>query len=763
MNISTISRVSSISLLASAICMSTQISAQDKNKLTNNGDIEVIMVSAQKRLQSVQEVPISMSAFSGDMIKQIGATDFKGLTDVTPGFSVVGGSDAFPRSYIRGVGSNDTGVGVDPSVGIYIDGIYAFRNGGALTDLMDIERIEILKGPQGTLFGRNSIGGAISIVTAKPTEDLSGEIALELGNYNSQVVKGLINIPLIDDSLYVRASGVVRKRDGWQENKLSSVKGNSRDRASGRLKFTWYPHDDIEVNQSNGWSRFDEVSTNLENYSSVYPIDELAQVHDDKKMVNGGLDFWGNSNNDQAPLVPILDRRVRDHSLSVDWFVNDGITFTSLSAYRTFTTFNTSDYDGTEYYFGENEGSKEHNETISQEFRLSGASDSLDWFIGTSYSHERNKMDFLIGLFDFGPLIGSNLNNGAPFLEDSQVRTVTDSFAVYGDATWHVNDKLNLTVGARYSSDDKSIHYNNPIQTQGAVNLGGLGFVMPIASQFVDENGIPNPAYQHLDDDWDDFSPRFVVDYKLSDDAMIYGSVTMGYKSGGFNTYPSPATDSGFIVTPDATASVDPELATSYELGLKSTWLDDDLTLNASLFVLDYEDLQVREIVGTVVQLANAGKATNQGLEFDMNYQVTSDLAVVLNGTWMDAEYDEYISGGVDLAGTPLLYSPNFEGSVALDYFKEIEGAGELRGFISIAYKGDHQIHETLEQEAYTTVSARLSLLTQSDWEFAIFGSNLTDEVFLNSYTGQMNTFGLVAVTRNEPRTFGISATYSFY
>lgn len=763
MNIQAARRVFSISLLASTVSMSMQTFAQENKEPIGEDAIERIMVSAQKRLQSVQEVPIAMSAFSGDMIKQVGATDFKGLTQVTPGFSVVGGSDAFPRSYIRGVGSNDTGIGVDPSVGIYIDGLYASRNGGALTDLMDIERVEILKGPQGTLFGRNSIGGAISIVTAKPTDDLSGEVGIELGNFNGKVIKGLVNVPLLDDTLYVRASGVMRKRDGWQENVLDLNKGNSRDRASGRVKFIWYPHEDITVNQANSWSRFDETSTYLENGSSGFPVNDLAQVLDDNKVVSGGLDFFGNSANDLAPLIPLLDRRVRDHSLSIDWSVNDDISFTSLSAFRTFTTFNNADYDGTEFYFGQNEGSTETNETVSQEFRLTGTSEDWDWFVGTSYAKERNKMDFLIGLFDFGPLLGLNLNNGTPFLEDSQVRGVTESVAVYGDATFHATDKLNVTFGARYSSDEKSINYNNPNQLEGAANLGGLGFVMPTESQFVDENGTPNPALQDLSDDWTDFSPRLVVDYKLSDDAMVYGSITQGYKSGGFNTYPSPDASKGFIVTPSATKSVAPELATSYELGIKSTWLDDKMTVNASLFVLDYTDLQVKQIVGTVVQLANAGKASNQGVEAEVKYQVTPDLAIVTNGTWMNAEYDEYVSGGQDLAGTPLLYSPNFEGSFGLDYYKEIEGVGELRSFISYSYKGDHLIHESLEQEAYSTVSARISLMTENDWEFAVFGNNLTDEAYLTSYSGNLNTFGIVGVTRNEPRTFGLSATYSFY
>ncbi len=751
------------SLLACAISSVTHAQS-------DRWEMEEIVVTAQKRAQSSQDVPIALSAFSSDTLKQIGATDFRGLTKMTPGFSVAGGSDAFPRSYIRGIGSNDTGVGVDPSVGVYIDGIYASRNGGALTDLMDVARVEILKGPQGTLFGRNSIGGAISIVTEKPSEELEGEVSTEVGSYNNRVAKGIINVPLIDDTLYMRASGNIQKRDGWQENILGGADGYDRDRATGRLKFTWLPTDTVEVNFANSWSRYDETSGYTDNLSFALPFPLNSKTSDinDKKVVSGGQNLFGNTALDADPLEPRLERSLRDHSVTVDWDISDSLSLSSLSSYRTYSTFSSSDYDGTEYYLLNNEGSTEFNETISQEFRLNGSTESFEWFVGASVTHERNALDFKLGFADFGPLSAdlgyAPINGGLNFSETTHVDTSTDSIAVYGDTTWHLTDRLNITFGARYSEDEKEIEWDAPlVQADGAVAFGGAGFSLPGLIQFVDANGNFDASQAKRDDNWNDFSPRFVVDYALADDAMIYASISKGYKSGGFNSTPNPDLTSGLAVTPEATASVDPEEVVNYEIGIKSTWFDNRLMVNASTFSLSYDDLQVRQINGTVVQLANAGKASNEGLELELRYQLTQDLTVLANATWMDAEYDEYSANGQDLAGTPLLFSPDFAGSIALDHSYQLENIGELRSYISYSYKGDHLYQEGFEQDSYGFVDVRVSLLTDDEsWEVAIFANNLTDETYISNYIGQVSSFSVIGVYRNTPKTLGASLSYKF-
>lgn len=753
-----------LSLLASAI--STTVSAQSN---LEDWAIEEVVVTAQKRAQSAQDVPIALAAFSEDMLKQVGATDFKGLTNMTPGFSVSGSSDAFPSPYIRGVGSNDNGVGTDPSVGVYVDGIYVSRKGGALTDLLDVERVEILKGPQGTLFGRNSIGGAISITTQKPTNELSGMLSAEVGNYDSHVVKGMVNMPLIEDELFVRASGIVRKRDGWLENVVDGNEGNERDRATGNLKITWLPSEDLEIELANSWSRIDETGNYTETLIAGAPVSALTTDLTDNKVVSGGAHLYGNPALDRDPLESRFERTLRSHSLTINWDVNDELSFTSLSSYRTYETFSSGTYAGNEYYVGANEGATESNESISQEFRLNGSSDKLTWFVGLSGSHERNAMAFTIGLAD-NDLLGFYINGLAPFFEDSLVKTTTDSYALYGDATWHATDKLNVTFGARYSVDEKEISYRNPEQVNGAAALAGMfgspvGLIMPTEAQFI--------APRDLDDSWSNLSPRLVLDYVITEDMMAYASVTKGYKSGGFNTYPSVGQDITDLatlgmVTQEAVASVDPEIVTSYELGLKSTFLDGRVIFNTALFAYDYDDLQVFVINGAVTQLANAGKASAEGVEMDLTYHITPEWTVIANAAWTEATYDEFVNNGEDLSGTDRLFSPEWTGTLALDYHTDVEGfgildGGEFRAFVTYAFKDDYLIDPDYEQESYGLVDARVSLTSADEqWEVAIYGSNLTNEDYLTSYTDQLQSYGFVGATRNEPRMFGASATYNF-
>lgn len=755
-----LSPVLMVSLLATAVSVAAQ--AQSSNQ---GFAIEEVIVTAQKRAQSLQEVPIALSAFGSDTVKQLGANDFKGLTAVTPGFSVSGGSGAFPSPYIRGIGSNVTSVGSDPSIGVYIDGVYAARKGGALSDLMDIQRVEVLKGPQGTLFGRNSIGGAISITTAKPENELAGMLGVEMGNYDNRALKGMVNLPLIDDTLLLRVAGSVRKRDGWQENIPGGPDGDDRDRANGRVKLAWLPSDNVEVEFSSTWNRTDEVATYAESVvadTSVIaglPVGNLAQINDDKLSANDNLNPWGLAST-RDPLVPTFERSLRAHSLNVSWDMSEELTLTSITSYRSYETSAAREYDGTEYLIGNNENSTENNDTLGQEFRLNGSSEAADWFVGMSATQEAADMRFMIGLLDF---LGAN--GGQPFYEDSFVKADTQSYALYGDYTWHATDNLNVTFGARYSYDDKSIDYDTSTQVNGAAGLGGLGFIMPIPQQFLDTNG--NPYATELSDSWTDISPRVVVDYFINSDIMLYASLARGYKSGGFNTYPSVVqdnTDPNFLmVLPEATASVEPETTINLELGIKSTWLDERLTLNASVYAMKYDELQVQVISGQTVQLANAGKASSQGVEVEFKYYVTPNLKLQGNIAWMDTEYDEFARGSVDYAGTPLRFSPEWTGSLGVDYTVQLAELGELRTFVNYSYKDDHLLSETYGESSYSLLSARVSFYSlDGAWEVSMFGNNLTDESYLSNYVEQMNGFGFTSANRNEPRTYGAELTYNF-
>ena len=259
-----------------------------------------------------------------------------------------------------------------------------------------------------------------------------------------------------------------------------------------------------------------------------------------------------------------------------------------------------------------------------------------------------------------------------------------------------------------------------------------------------------------------DFTTRNVIDYKI-DNSLIYASVTKGYKSGAFNSYPAPNAALGFRVAPESRNSVSPETVVNYELGFKSTMLNKDLTLNGSFYYVDYQDLQIFQVVGGITRLENAGKALSNGFELDGRYNVSKDLTVLFNATWMDSEFKDYIVSGEDLSGTSLLFTPTFSGGVSIDYSKNVEGIGELRSFVTYSYKGEHLLASGIEQDPYFLLNAKISLLSDNDkWEVALFGNNLTDEAFLTNIAGLLSQFGFTGAYRNAPRTFGASLTYRF-
>jgi len=733
-----------------------------------------IIVTAQKRAQAAQDVPIALSAFGAEQIEQAGATDFKGLADLTPGFAVTGGSDAFARSYIRGIGTNDTGIGAEPSVGVYIDGVYSARIGGAVTDLVDVARVEVLKGPQGTLFGRNSIAGAISIVTNKPVDRFEAMAGAEYGRFNDLGLRGMINLPIAGDMLMVRAAGSYRKRDGWQANLPGGRKGLSRDRFSGQVKTLFRPAPGIDVTMTNLWSTADETAAYVDNLRAggfAARVSALTSVISDRTTVNGGNDVFGNPANNQGVLEPIFKRDLQQHALNIEAELNDSLTLTSLTSFRKYSTRSTLDYDGTEFYIGANEGSREKNRTFSQELRLAGQSDAFDWFVGGSYSHERNWLDFTIGLFDFGPfLVGGPINGYKPFVEVTSSTTGTKSLAAFGDVIWHASDAFNVTVGARYSHDRKYIQFANPNHVPGvtgAAGLGGFGFVMPVAAQFVNAAGVPDPSLQRRQASWSNFSPRLVLDYRPNDDVMLYAGISRGYKSGAFNSSPSPitvATSPLFLrITPDQTAAVRPETATNIEGGIKSEFFDRKLMLNISAFYVKFTDLQVRQLVGTTNVITNAGKASNRGVEVETRLRVTPDFTLMANGTWMDAKYDRYFQGATNLSGTPLLFSPKLAGSIGADYRLDAGSIGEFDFYANYSFKGKHLYQEGFKQKGYGSLDARLTYrLPSSKVDLSVFGANLTNEKHIVAYSGNTSPFGVIGVLRNEPTTYGVSVKVEF-
>jgi len=751
---------------------------------TDNFTIEEIVVTAQKRSQSLQEVPVTISAFSDDFLKQTGSSDIADLALYTPGLQADNTFSGFPSIVMRGIGSNDFGIGSDPSVGIYMDGIYMGRSGGSVIDLLDVERVEVVKGPQGTLFGRNATGGAINVISQKPSYEFEGNVGASFGRFNEQIFEGTVNVPLIDNTLAMRVSGRKKDRDGWQEN-VPSDNGDGAETDRGNLKASilWEPSDNFSVIFANDWYREKENFGYSHLLGGVYvdpaltgglplPVDPavladsrstgLVTLINDADSFNtlfanigeGPIDTRSFDSSGRKYFtdgtVPLSDRVVRGHSITADWEINDNLSLNSITAYRQHDVKVIYENDGTTLAGLDVPNTAEKTETYSQEFRLNGHSETVDWFVGASAYKEDS-----YGLSAATSSVYSAL--GIVINDTTESTVKAESYALYADGTWHINELWSLSAGGRYSYDNKTINTTNPLTSSGSIFPPGL-----------DEK-------KH--DSWSNFSPRLAVDYNFNEDTLIFSSITKGYKSGGFNTYPSQANEPAF----------DPEEVINLELGIKSTLMDGRLQLNASVFSYQYEDLQQLQSQNGSLQIVNAGEASGQGLEVDVTFRATQSLTLIAALGWTAAEYDSFdlpisfdadgdgvinpllgeFEGDLDLSGEDTARTPNFTGTLGMDYFMQLDELGSLRLNGSYTYTGKQRLSSIplaiYEEDGYGLLNARVTYVTADESiEISAYGSNLTDEDYMASRGDSGDTLGFIAGRRGEPRTYGINATLFF-
>jgi len=713
--------------------------------------IEEIIVTAQKRAQSLQDVPLSVSAFGGDFIEQAGSANLVDLAKFTPGLNADNPARGFGVISMRGVSSNDFGVGGDPSVGVYVDGVYVGRGGSAVSDFLDVAQVEILKGPQGTLFGRNTAGGAISITTHQPGNEFDASVGASVGSAGYRELRAMVNLPLIDESLSLRTSIKTKRQDGWMDNAINSDESGEVDNSSGRLSLLWTPSDTISVTFTNDWERTDDEAMLSNELIAMDPATitsgAVTGIFQDVQALNAALganvfhaDTFNLGDKKYSSNVSpgSFDRRQRGHSVKVEWDVTDSLTLTSLTAYREFDLAYSEDVDGSELDIFQIEESAQGQETYSQEFRLNGHAEGVDWFVGLSFFKEdifsRDTADF--------PSFGlTNIIYGA--------QAKTESYALFSDVIWMLTDTLNLTTGLRYSYDAKThkvIGDKTPLGSGGAADLNFAfgGAVLPVFDDHQHEN-------------WEDVSPRLVLDYSLADDILLYASATKGYKSGGFNSSAATIEEPAF----------GSENINSFEVGLKSSWLSDRVRVNAALFQFDYEDLQVLTQDGLGFVIKNAGKASASGLETDITFAVTEDLILTASAGWLNAEYDKFDDGGVSRAGEDLVRSPHFSGAVGVDYLLGLEGRGTLRFNASYSYVGDqiysHSLGELGEEGSYGLLGARVTYISPDEsLSISLYGDNLADEEYLSERGNSGTGLGFYNGRRGNPLMWGVSLDYSF-
>ena len=779
------------------------------------GTLEEVVVTAQRREQVLQDVPIALQVVSNDLLDDIAAEDMGDLNGFVPGLQVSSDSPTQPRYAIRGIQTGDFGVGTDPAVGVYVDGIYAARSGASLLAFNDIERIEVLKGPQGTLFGRNSAAGAISIVTRQPADDFDAFVRLRFGEFDKQRVEGMVNMP-ITDALALRVNGLYNKSDGWVKDAATGKDLWPEDNWSGRAALRWdigsgtratltWDHDEIDQLAR---PAIGLIPVSPGDAGVPYPADSDTFLDPRKAKVYN--DVAGNEESRKLDGVNLIV----DHGLA--W-----ADFRSTTAWRHFETVNREDEDGTNIpadYF--DTANVEDNDSLYQEFKLSAQTGRFDWVAGVSYYAENAKQaSDTHALTDSIDTLGVNLGiyrqaglvnpDGTPFVlyrDTSAVLAANDipltmlglpwrevmyndgdfnAAALYGDVIWHVNDRMNLTVGLRYTHDEKRFSWQNgPHETPeldatvATLQAGGFFEVFPIPPEayrladFIFRTDTPNGGADKvtLDDSWDDVSPRFVIDYDVNPDVMVFGSLAKGYKAGGYNSV-------------EVGSRFDNEDVWNLEAGVKSMYPHVGLVMNASAFYYVYQDKQAISLVDDVdgsdipQYVVDTSDEEAWGIDAEARWQPYDHITLYVNVAFIDATYkDKVTRDGTHLSGEPT-GEPYLTAALGASYVWTLGSAGDLDLSGRYAYRGESRCNAGSQQqgtcqvspnfqmgEAQNRVDVRLAWSSEDDrWGVAAFVTNLLDDQYVTGVNNlTADTFGTPFASISEPRQWGLEVSLGF-
>jgi iron complex outermembrane receptor protein len=689
------------------------------------GGLQDIIVTAQRRAENVQRVPISIIAVTGDTLVKSGVTTLDGLQRVAPGLVVTTtGSGFVSYTFIRGGGTNNTDPGSDPSVAYYVDEIYLGGSAGLQFDLFDIDHVEVLKGPQGTLFGRNAASGAISVITKRPTSDLQGALHAEYGSYNALLVKGFVSGPLTaDGALRYRVSGSYRRRDAFTRNLAGGGDPGNINAGGARGQLEW-SKGDVDVLLSGSFLKARNGQTNqFQSTANVSgAVDPTLPQPTDQSFYAHYYDYIGYENQD-----------MHDLNGRIEWTTPIG-KITSISAYRWNRFIRAQDNDAT-VYFGTNQLYLFRDKTFSQELRLTGdALDRFHYVLGGYYYHADQLFHFTQ---NYGPAAPTVSTRGK-FITDFNAYT-TDSYAVFGQVKVDLIDALSLTLGGRYTHDAKA--------DQRSVNRLGVLF-----------NVNPNAGFSK-------FTPAATLEFKPSDKILAYLSYRQGFKSGGFQTV-APAS-AAIANTPFL-----PENVTSWEAGLKTTLLDNRLQLNAAIFRSDIDNQQVTRVTPAtptapaLTQIENAGKTRADGIDLMIAARPVSGLTLTANATWQRARYRRYLTNNIDLAGNHQTRSPDFTGYLAAEYETSLGNFGKLdvRGDLSrrslTFFDAANSRVPGQFQPAYNVVNLRASVLPNGvPLEIGVFVKNLGKTQYFQNIS-PVGPSGTGAP--GEPRVFGVSIDFHF-
>lgn len=681
--------------------------------------LEEVVVTAQKRAQSMQDIPISVSSYTGDDLRGMGVVDTGSIISATPGLTGNKDSDSQSIYTIRGVGTGAFSPGADNSVGTYFNEVPVSRNIGG-QGFLDIERVEVVKGPQGTLFGRNTSSGAISVTNnAAHFDDDHLQIFGGIGDEGQKSVELTANYALTD-TFALRFAGKHDERDGVYKD-VNGKELGGRDHDQWRLSMQWDATDTLNIK----W-----FVENFEFENRWQP---------DLYFPNDGLDGFNDVVSADHSNIPQQSADNQLSVLNIGWDLNEMFTLTSTTGY--FNSEVTALPNDLSFFFAPDPISLNfiepwEMEQITQDFRLNGSTDSLDFFIGASYYWEEAEATTFLPLTAFGDV--------AP-VESNNAKNETTSYAVFGDVTWRATDRLSLTLGGRWTTEEKEMEITT-------VNAG-------VVEVFLPTNGT-----QKDDTDWNSFDPRVAVDYALNEDTLLYANYAKGFKSGGFSRQPIDPEGGVFIP-----GQFDEETNDAYEVGVKTEFWDNRARLNVALFFMDYTDFQLETNDGLSIQIQNAADMESKGIEIDGTFLLTENLDVRVAYAYLDAEYKsgalmDTEGNPVPLKGLTPARSPENTFNIAGTWTLPMSFA-DLTTRLQYSYTDERRfIHApdpegTFTQDGYDLIDLRVTLASHEDtWSVALVGENLGDEEYISS----MIDFGAPLAVRGVGRLLRMEASYRF-
>ncbi|WP_110950864.1 TonB-dependent receptor [Pseudomonas bohemica] len=705
---------------------------------TADSTLEKVTVTAQKREETVQEVPSSIAVLSGDKVRQASLNSANEVTRYIPNTSA-GTVDGHgrPRWWIRGLGTGDQGANTVSPVGIYMDDVYISNISATGFPLFDLDRVEVLRGPQGTLWGKNTTGGAINFISRKPSFKEDGYLKLDAGNYNSHAVEGALGGALVDDKLAARISFRQQGNDGYSENKADGNDRGALEDDAIRLQFMAALSDNVDANLNLHSRRYhDTGSATTVNYGLLSNGSNLFGYHVDPKQG----DVYYNAKN-----TANIEQQGAD--LTLNWQLGD-FQLTSISAIESFDRHAQSDSDGTALEL-QRSHSYANSRQVSQEIRLaSPRTDRLNWVAGLHYFNE--DLDAKEANGTLQDTYVSRSYNQVAYTQQSE------SYAVFGSVTYNFTDDFSLTGGLRWTQERKGIDLRR-VASSGQASFAGGDWWRP--------SDVTSPlavtATQDENNTWSDWTYDLTPEYRISDNARVYFRYSKGFRSGGYNAG---------VTTQATVATVSPEFLKAYELGLKSEWFDGRLNANASIFYYDYTDIQLNVVSAvnnqTVSRLANGAQGEAYGGEFELEAIPLENLHVNFGLGLLHTEFTDYTSGSNDYSGNSFVRAPRVSAVLGADYRIPLN----VGGAVVLGTDWDTRTRQyffTNDQTAnmrtggYTLGNARVTYeLPGGKTEVTSYVHNLTNKEY-RSHTlpGGYQSAG---VMYGDPLTFGVSVTTRF-